>query len=409
MAAIGALEREPAPTAVAEAVAGAVPESAPEPAAEAVPEPAPAPAQALLDVRERFAFERGMQRLRLTFLASPILVCASFGWAALPFAVQIAAVTLGSYAVIALALRRAPRATLRWQLALRVLDCLLAYFVLLNYHAFLGNAYYDSVYALFTVAAAATQGRRGALLIGTLSGLLVLVGRLQLVAAGVLDFQIRHVTDGIYYAIFYSATGLAVAHLMRLSGRVVERRERDWREQLAVNNATLLEMAHRLRTSNAALADGAARLEAANKELEAFAYSVSHDLRAPLRSIDGFSRIVADTYAERLDERGRDYLGRVRAAAKRMGELIDGLLGLSRLTRAPLRVGAVDLAALARAAANELQERDPQRSVTWIIPEHVPARGDEGLLRALFENLLGNAWKFTARHPSAVIEFGEWR
>src|SRR6266508_6397345 len=123
MAGIGALEREPVvrPESVAEPVpkpaAGAMPK--------AVPEPEPARAQALLDARERFAFEHGMQRLRLTFLASPILVCATFGWAALPFAVQITAVTLGSYAVIALALRRAPGATLRWQLALRVMDCLL--------------------------------------------------------------------------------------------------------------------------------------------------------------------------------------------------------------------------------------------------------------------------------------------
>ncbi len=148
------------------------------------------------------------------------------------------------------------------------------------------------------------------------------------------------------------------------------------------------------------------QLETANKELEAFSYSVSHDLRAPLRSIDGFSQALLEDYADRLDATGKNYLQRIRMAAQRMAELIDALLTLSRVTRAEMRRERVNFTALARTIATELQQRDPERQAEFIIPDGLVADGDRRLLRVALENLLDNAWKFTARQPSARIELG---
>ncbi len=150
----------------------------------------------------------------------------------------------------------------------------------------------------------------------------------------------------------------------------------------------------------------AAQLEAANQELEAFAYSVSHDLRAPLRSLDGFSQILLGNYSSRLDEEGRDYLRRVRGGAQRMGQLIDDLLRLSRITRAAMTVEEVDLTALARSVAEELLERDPDRRAEVVVAEGLTALCDPRLLRVALDNLLGNAWKFTRNVPHTKIEVG---
>jgi len=147
------------------------------------------------------------------------------------------------------------------------------------------------------------------------------------------------------------------------------------------------------------------QLQAVNKELEAFAYSVSHDLRAPLRSIDGFSQILIEDYVDKLDEEGTDYLQRVRAASQRMGELIDDLLSLSRVTRGEMCREDVDLSALAQAICSELQCRQPEREMEFAITPELVDRGDPRLLRAAFENLLSNACKFTGKKTSARIEF----
>jgi PAS domain S-box-containing protein len=155
-----------------------------------------------------------------------------------------------------------------------------------------------------------------------------------------------------------------------------------------------------------ALRERTVQLQATNKELEAFTYSVSHDLRAPLRSIDGFSLALLEDYADKLDEDGQDYLRRVRAASQRMAELIEDLLQLSRLTRREMRRETVDLSALAQESAAELQMSQPERQVEFVIEEGVVTDGDAGLLRVVLENLLGNAWKYTSKHPSARIEFG---
>ena len=149
------------------------------------------------------------------------------------------------------------------------------------------------------------------------------------------------------------------------------------------------------------------QLEAANKELEAFSYSVSHDLRAPLRSIDGFSQILLEDYTDKLDAAGRDALKRVRAAAQRMAQLIDDMLKLSRVTRGEVLLETVGLSAIAHAVLDELQRTQPERQVDCVIAEGIVAKGDTQLLRAVLENLLGNAWKFTGKQGYARIEFGK--
>jgi len=155
------------------------------------------------------------------------------------------------------------------------------------------------------------------------------------------------------------------------------------------------------------LARSNTELIAANKELEAFSYSVSHDLRAPLRSIDGFSLALLEDYEEKLDAEGKDNLHRVRAATQRMGVLIDDLLDLSRVTRAGMKMQKVDLSAMGRAVAAELENSQPGRRTEFHIQEGLEAHADSNLMRIALENLLENAWKFTSKRESARIEFGQ--
>jgi PAS domain S-box-containing protein len=160
---------------------------------------------------------------------------------------------------------------------------------------------------------------------------------------------------------------------------------------------------------NDVLRQRAADLGAANRELESFAYSVSHDLRAPLRSIDGFSLALLEDYAGKLDDRGKDYLRRVRAASQVMGELIDDMLELSRVGRTDLHRRRVDLSGMAQKIAQELQDREPKERVDLVIAPGLSADGDPALLRAAVGNLLSNAWKFTGRCDRPKIEVGALR
>lgn len=146
-------------------------------------------------------------------------------------------------------------------------------------------------------------------------------------------------------------------------------------------------------------------LQAANRELEAFSYSVSHDLRAPLRSIDGFSQVVMEDYGDRLDDQGKEYLNRVRAATQRMGHLIDDMLALSRVTRSDMQRELVDLGKMANEIFSELQKSEPERKVEWRIGNELLAWGDMRLLRMVLFNLLGNAWKYTVHQAQPRIEF----
>jgi PAS domain S-box-containing protein len=183
----------------------------------------------------------------------------------------------------------------------------------------------------------------------------------------------------------------------KVTGDMTERREVD--ESIRRLN---LELAERVRERTVALE----AMSAANRELEAFSYSVSHDLRAPLRGIDGFSKLLLEKYATAIDDKGRHYLERIRAASQRMSQLIDGLLTLSRITRTEPRRARIDLGIMAREMAEELQKSEPEREVAFSIVNSAPAEGDPDLLRVVLDNLLRNAWKFTSQRPKAQIEFG---
>ena len=145
----------------------------------------------------------------------------------------------------------------------------------------------------------------------------------------------------------------------------------------------------------------AAQLEVVNKELEAFSYSVSHDLRAPLRSIDGFSSALMEDYADKLDEQAVSHLTRIRAATQRMAQLIDDLIKLAYVTRSEMHTEQVDLSEMANVVLAECRKADPNRQVECVVQEHVVGAGDPILLRSVLENLLGNAWKFTSKRAAA--------
>ncbi len=151
-----------------------------------------------------------------------------------------------------------------------------------------------------------------------------------------------------------------------------------------------------------------AELVASNEELEAFSYSVSHDLRAPLRAVEGFAELLREDYGHQLDELGQDYLHHIVQGTGRMNGLINDLIQLARMNQGELERQRVDLSYLAREVITELRNRDPQRHVTVVIPQNIIADCDVGLMNIALENLLGNAWKFTSKSAEARIEFGSF-
>jgi PAS domain S-box-containing protein len=212
------------------------------------------------------------------------------------------------------------------------------------------------------------------------------------------EFRLRH-RDGSYRWIQSRAAFVrdARGRVQRMIGMHVDVTERREAEEAVRTLNSELEVR---------VADRTAQLEAANRELEAFGYSVSHDLRAPLRSIDGFVHALQEDCADGLSAQGLHYLDRVRAAAQRLGGLIDDLLALARVTRSEMRRTPVDLSALAGEIAAELARGEPQRRVEVAIAPGLTARGDPVLLRLALENLLGNAWKYTGKRPLAHIAVG---
>jgi hypothetical protein len=226
---------------------------------------------------------------------------------------------------------------------------------------------------------------------------------------------------GYFATVFEDITERKLAEeALRKAHDVLEQRVRARTSELARTNEELeTEIAERVsaetevRTLNRELEqrviDRTAQLETANKELESFSYSVSHDLRAPLRSIEGFTQAIEEEQADRLDHAGRDYLRRVRAAALKMTRLIDAMLDLSRLSSGELRRVSVDLSALAEDVAKDLRRTQPERVVEFVIPRGLTVEGDAVMLRAVVENLLGNAWKFTGKRDTPRIEFGAVR
>lgn len=201
----------------------------------------------------------------------------------------------------------------------------------------------------------------------------------------------RH-RDGSWHWIAWKCSPFPAEGLLYASGRDVTRAKAAAEETKRMNEELLKKTT---------------QLEAANQELESFSYSVSHDLRAPLRGIAGFALALEDHAAAVLDDTARSHLLRVRSAADRMSDLIDDLLKLSRLTRAEMRLETVDLSALAETVLAVLREREPERRVSTRVAPGMVAHGDPALLRILLENLIGNAWKFTSRTAVAEIEVGE--
>jgi len=208
------------------------------------------------------------------------------------------------------------------------------------------------------------------------------------------DYPTGRLTGEVSVAPVFDAAGNCT-HLVGAVHDITQRKQAE--EEIRQLNAELEQR----------VTERTAQLEAANKELEAFSYSVSHDLRAPLRGIDGWSLALLEDYHEHLDEQGRQYLDRVRSETQRMGQLIDDLLQLSRLTRAELRQEPVNLSALAQVLAARLQETEPGRQVEFNIQAGLSARGDANLLEAVLSNLLSNAFKFTSQRAEARIEFGQ--
>ena len=185
----------------------------------------------------------------------------------------------------------------------------------------------------------------------------------------------------------------------------IEDQNRELRHYATELEQRVADRTHELEERNEALRRNAAELLAANSELDAFAYSVSHDLRAPLRSIDGFSQVLLEDYGTQLDESGRDSLQRVRTASQRMATLIDDLLKLARVTRGEMRTEVVDLSKVAGEIVAELERSTPERQVEFAIAQGLEARGDPRLLRVVLDNLLRNSWKYTAKQPRARVEF----
>jgi len=180
--------------------------------------------------------------------------------------------------------------------------------------------------------------------------------------------------------------------------------ERTW--ELDAANEELWATNEELATANENFQTVNTKLETVNKELEAFSYSVSHDLRAPLRGIDGFSQILLEDYQDKVDEQGKNYLQRIRLGTQRMAQLIDDMLNLSRISQSEKKIQQVYLSEMVKEIAENFHEAQPERHVEFIIQEGIKLQADNQLLRIVLENLIGNAWKYTSKHPTARIEFG---
>ena len=192
---------------------------------------------------------------------------------------------------------------------------------------------------------------------------------------------------------------------LNLMADAVEARERSEQISQALR-AREEEIRELNRTLEQRVVERTAELLAANQELDAFAYAVSHDLRQPLRAMNGFSQALVEDFGATLPGAAHEFLNHIIQGSQRMGELIDGLLRLSRTTRGELRRDAVDLSALAARLLGELAVAEPERRVTWTVAPGLTAQGDERLIEVVLANLLGNAWKYTARQPEAKIEVG---
>jgi signal transduction histidine kinase len=191
-----------------------------------------------------------------------------------------------------------------------------------------------------------------------------------------------------------------------LSVRIPEQGSPEFRHSIAAFNGMAANIQQLNDTLEQKVRERTAELAASNRELEAFSYSVSHDLRAPLRAIDGFASVIAEDYGDRLDETGRAHLARIRQASQRMSALIDDVLELARISRAELTRSPVNLSELTHTVVEELPDDSERSGTEFLIADNLHAVADRGLLHVVLQNLVHNAWKFTGRTPQARIEFG---
>lgn len=191
--------------------------------------------------------------------------------------------------------------------------------------------------------------------------------------------------------------------LMRSYNRALVRKLEERNERLERAQAEITKINSELEQR---VKERTAELEATNRELEAFSYSAAHDLKAPIRAIDGYSAMILEDCGDKLDQEPLELLNRIRESASRMSTLIDELLNLSSIGKRELRREGVDLSSIVRSVLADLEEGDPQRQVKTNVESGILTQGDPALLRIAFENLLGNAWKFTSKSPDALIEFG---
>jgi len=210
------------------------------------------------------------------------------------------------------------------------------------------------------------------------------------------EIAMRHFKTGV--AIPVEMTGFMVRHPQTQKPMCIATVSRDITERKRVESEMTLLNAHlRQRTAD---------LETALAESEEFAYAAAHNLRSPLRGIDGFAQALLEDCGDRVGKEGREYLGRIRRSAQQQASLIDDLLGLSRLSRTTMDRQSIDLSELAQAVMKELQTNDPERQVDFVVQDHLAANADGQLVRLMLRELLGNAWKFTSNRPRARIEFG---
>jgi signal transduction histidine kinase len=335
----------------------------------------------ILEAPERLEFEHLLQWLRLSFMLAPLLVLIAFGEAAVMYAVWIAIAVALSFIWVGLLLRCWPEVLLKSQLWLRVADCALVYLVLVNYHAFLRNAYYDAVYLLFVVAAAATHGRRGAWAMSGVAGLAVLASRLQLIATGAVAYEVRHLTDAVFYTVFFLGTATAVAFLMHKTADGVTRRESALRAELSNRNTELERTTHELAESI--------------QFRDAMLTGVTHDLKTPLTVI----KVQSQLLRRRADEGLRASIDQIDRASTRMARWIDELLEVATVRNADdmhLALQPTDLVKLARDVVDEHAQssRRHQLVLETDAPEII-GRFDAPRLERVLDNLLGNAVKYS--------------
>jgi signal transduction histidine kinase len=232
---------------------------------------------------------------------------------------------------------------------------------------------------------------------------LILVGLLLLLAAAVVAWRLSGGVTGDVMRLAAAADAIRAGDYSR---RTQLQRSDELGTLGSVFNAMAENIEHGHERLEERVRGRTAELEAVNRELEAFSYSVSHDLRSPLRSLDGFSQALAEDYAAVLDDTGRDYLQRIRAGAQRMDRLIDDLLVLARVARLDMSRSTVDVTAVTRAIFDDLRRGDPDRTVDIVVAPDMTAFADPVLLRVVMDNLLANAWKFTGPSAAPRIEVG---